>query len=274
MMEFNRKRNSSKKQLAKDAVALLRSSESIYWHELEKPESERDTSLMAECLRVMEQSSAQIEKYSAQRKARAGYALKWVAACIAIVFVLTAVSTGVAYALGVNVWEHIFTHTETGIEISGKNDGDLGAESELDFDAIEDRNQEKVDSIDEAKLKLNVKPLNFDLTKHGYMIDNIYITKNDAMLEIFIEFLKSDGYVDVTVQAYNGKSSVAYVTELVGDFSQIYVKEYGDTEIYVANDDRDSYVCFAYGEYVYQLNSNAQSDVLLKYAEEAISAYH
>lgn len=267
---FFRKPDKVKKRMAEDAEKLLRSAESLYWDEMKKPEDERDEQLCSECLKLIEQSSAQLGKYSEKSSFSAYRALRWTAAAVAAVFVLAFISAGVAYAMGVNLWERFFTRTDTGIQIEGRND--MNSASSVDFDAIPDCDQQNISSLDEAFSKFNIKTLDFDLTKQGYMIDNIYITKNDTMLEVYAEYLSADGYVDLSIQCFNGMSNTAYVSELIGDFSEYNVFDVDGTDVYAANDGRDSYICFAYGEFVYQLNSNVQTDVLMQYAEEAISA--
>ena len=267
------KPNNSRRRLMKDAQMLLSSAQTLYWHELEKPAEERDEALMSECLRTIEESSAII---FAERKHNQFYvsrAVRFAAAALAALFVVSAAAFGVAKAFGVDMWELIFRRTETGIEIQGKSNEDADNPDGVDFDAIEEYDNVKVASVREAIEKLHINPLNLDLTKYGYMIDNIYITKNDVCLEYFAEYLTDGGYADVTVQVYNGGTGAAYVTELVGGLDA-KTREINGVTIYFAGDGIDSFLCFACGEYVYQLNSNAGAEVISGYIDEAISAYH
>ena len=248
-------------KLKKDTYLLCESAEEIYWHELEKPASERDEELMTEALRIIQSCSSRPSKHSRRR-----YNLvKRIAVIAACALLFIAVSTGVAAAMGINLWSIVFTGTNTGFEISGTNADDEA--EHIDFNSVKDYNAEQASSFEEAISKLHINPLNFDLTKHGYMIDNIYITKNDAMIELLVTYMKSDAYVDVTVQIYNGGADSAFVSELLGEYSPHMVSVAGH-DVYAA-DDKDSIICWADGEYIYQLMSNMSSDILIQYAAEA-----
>lgn len=239
------------RRFKKAAQKVYLSATEIYWHEMEKPREERDEALMSECLETIKQSSAIAFGGMRREHSLPVRKLRWaVAVCMAII-VLAAVSTGVGYAFGVNIWSFMFNGSNRGIVIDGKiEDG----HSLIDFDSVSNTNgEEEYNTFDEAKARLAINPLDLDLTKDGFMIDNIYVVKDDVKMELSVHYVSDDDYADYIIQIWNGNANTAFTTEILGEYDEEYSFSANNIEVHVVTADNESAFSWADGEYVYIL---------------------
>lgn len=263
-----------RRRLRKEARRIRDSAENIYWHELAKPSAERDEQLMAECLRTMKYSSTVFAGGENCKRVSFGTVVRKAAAALCVIIVLAAASTGVAYAMGFNVWDFIINIGNDGIDIAGtatdEKDGDRG--QKIDFDSVEDTDGfEECGSIEEALQKLSVKPAIFDLTNKGMMIDNIYIAKNAVVMELQVQYVNDDDYVDYCVQMFRD-SDTSFVTSVVGEFDDYEIVEMnGGITLYVVNGDHENAVAWESEGYIYKVYGNIESKELIGLVEDLYS---
>lgn len=259
----------TKRQLEKDARLLYRSADSVYRHELAKPRSERDADLMEECLRAMKDSSAVLAR--GRNRTTSMYALRWAAVACLCVFLLAAVATGVSYAAGVDLFSLIFSRSNEGITIQGHT-GDITDSDDTDFDfsKIPSTDGTEYASFDDAIADLGINPLNLDLTNLGLMVDNIYVIKNDVVLEVSSAYENGDDFVLYTVQAYDAGASTAFVTDILGSYDETGTVSVDGINVYTASGDDGNVLCWTDDVYVYTVHSNLNSEILISLISKAM----
>lgn len=260
----------TKRQLEKDARLLYRSADSVYRHELAKPRCERDADLMEECLRVMKDSSAVLAG-GKNRTTTSMYALRWAAVACLCIFLLAAVATGVSYAAGVDLFSLIFSRSDNGITIQGHT-GDI-TDSDDDsfvFSEIPSTDGTEYTSFDAAITDLGINPLNLDLTNLGLMVDNIYVIKNDVVLEVSSAYENGDDFALYTVQVYDAGASTAFVTDILGSYDETETVSVDGINVYTASGDDGNVLCWTDDVYVYTVHSNLNSEVLISLISKAM----
>lgn len=264
MNALNRKLNTDrKKRLSKDAVLLYQNASDLYFEELKKAPDMRDEGLMDECLQLMRQSSSTYNRAVAHKAKKPARFLKRAAIAACVVTALLFAGVGVAYALGIDVWQYFVTNSKDGIVIKGNTQSGDPATDEVVFDSVPDTDgYVRCGSVSEAVKKLGIKPVILDLTNEGLLIDNIYIFKDSAQMELSVEYTTSESRSDDIDFEYNvtvfRAANTAFTTSLMGEFNENEAVETDFAVVYIAKN--NDYITCAWvdGGYVYQIYSRLQ----------------
>ena len=256
----------SKKRRNGDLNRLISSCEEIYWNELSNDDSKRDVALMSECLDTISYAQALLNggarRISAKQPCVHSFARRVLAFSLAIIAFL-AISTGVAYAVGIDVWKTIISGRLGYIDYSGKSNPNNTPDYYV-FPTNESTGYKKHESIEKACEELRINPKIFRLTKYGYYVHNILGASGSANISLSIDYNNDSGnYFYYTYNMFPSADTAFVLTaeNKVGEYETIIIDGY---EHIVTHNDGEVAVIWNIENSVYHIITDIEGEELLE----------
>ncbi len=265
---------SKKRQLKRSSLAAIDFATKTYWEQLALDEGQRDGELMDECLSVIRCASSilhegtrrsQFKFFSCQAPV-----VRAVAVTVICLFMVIALSTGVAYAMGYNLWHIVFNVGNGTATIYGKpqNPNDNYVEETPPLNTLEPSDGFlDFTGLQEALEYLAITPvLLTDTYLTGVQEDAVYATVTQAAITLFIDYSYGDAAIHYMTVKHPDPNNVFALT--AGVQGESLTREMGGVTFYITKGDGEHAVMWCEDCYAYQIIADIDFDELMGALEE------
>lgn len=265
---------SKKRQLKRSSQAAIDFATKTYWEQLALDEGQRDNDLMDECLSVIRCASSIL--HEGTRRSQFKFfsyqtpVFRAVAVTAICLFMVIALSTGVAYAMGYNLWRIVFNVGNGIATIYGEpqrpNDDYIEEAKPLNTLEPSDGFLDFTE-LQEALEYLAITPvLLTDTYLTGLQEDAVYATVTEAAVTLFVDYSYGDADIHYMMVKYPDPNSV--FTLAAGVEGESLTREMGGITFYITKGDREHAVMWCEGCYAYQIIADIDFDELMGALEE------
>ena len=256
----------NKRRLVRQAHHAIDFATQTYWAQLALEEGQRDDALMKECLSVIRCASSilyegarrsQPELFSCSAPIRRAVTL------VTSLLIVIALSTGVAYAMGYDLWNIVFNAENGAAVMQGEPLGD-GERLDISFSSIPPTDGFiDFESVSEACDTLSISPVLLSGASFDELREKtVYAAVSEAAITLCIDYEYNDSQIHYTTVCHPDSTS-AFLLAAEGFQGESTSREIGGVTFYIVEGGDELAIMWCENCYAYQIITDVAYDELM-----------